>query len=466
MSLSCNRLPRELKTARVTPVYKGKGSEEDPGGYRPISVVPHIAKLVEKSVQKQLMSYLMEHSLITSNQSAFIPGHSTHTCTHKVIDDLLDNINEGYINGSCFFDLSKCFDTIDHELLLFKLERYGIGGNALQWFSDYLADRTQAVRFQNQLSDLKSISTGVPQGSVLGPILFLIFINDLPSCLRNSSCSLFADDTEIHCCGSTIEEVERLLQQDVDNITEWFRRNRLTVNSTKSFSMIFSSNKTVNNTGLRITIASNPIACKPSARYLGIYPDSNFSWIDHISELCKNVSPKVALLSKLKSLLPIEHVEQVYTSTIQPLIDYCITSWGFAAKKHVNKVQRLQNRAARIITGNFSWETRGIDLVEQLGWQSVVQRRDYFTAVLVFKALNGIAPVYIQDLFTFCHDINIRSTRNTAGNNLYVPQINKCVFGQSLQYNGARIWNELPDNVKNANTLSAFKRLSKLCFTS
>ena len=177
MSLKHQRIPQELKKARVTPVYKGKGISDDPSNYRPISVVPHVAKILERCVQAQFLQYLIVHKLISCEQSAFIKYHSTQTAVHKVIDDVLDNINEGFINGACFFDLTKCFDTIDHKILLHKLERYGVRGVTLNWFTNYLADRSQVVRSHNQLSDVKAISTGVPQGSVLGPILFLIFIN-------------------------------------------------------------------------------------------------------------------------------------------------------------------------------------------------------------------------------------------------------------------------------------------------
>lgn len=180
MSLKHQRIPQELKKARVTPVYKGKGISDDPSNYRPISVVPHVAKILERCVQAQFLQYLIVHKLISCEQSAFIKYHSTQTAVHKVIDDVLDNINEGFINGACFFDLTKCFDTIDHKILLHKLERYGVRGVTLNWFTNYLADRSQVVRSHNQLSDVKAISAGVPQGSVLGPILFLIFINEIP----------------------------------------------------------------------------------------------------------------------------------------------------------------------------------------------------------------------------------------------------------------------------------------------
>jgi hypothetical protein len=292
-SLYCGSLPDDFKKAKVTPVYKGKGSKVEPGNYRPISIVPHVAKLFEKRVQSQLMLYLDTFKLINWNQSAFLKGHSTQTAIHKVIDDLLDNVNDGYINGMCLIDLAKCFDTIDHSLLIKKLGQYGICGNAVTWFTDYLSNRSQAVQINNALSDFMPITTGVPQGSVLGPVLFLIFINDLPSCLVHSSNSLYADDTEIHASGKTLLEVQALLQQDLDNLVNWFKKNKLTINVNKSLCMIFSS-------GLRqgelcLYMDGVRVECVPFTKYLGVYPDANFKWDIHTSNVCKTISPKIAI---------------------------------------------------------------------------------------------------------------------------------------------------------------------------
>ncbi len=462
LSIKCARLPNDLKKARVTPIFKCKGERTDPGNYRPISVIPHIAKILEKCVQSQLMSYLLAHNLITCDQSAFLKGHSTQTSLHKMFDDLLGNINDGYVNGACFFDLAKCFDTIDHSLLIKKLEKYGVRGSALAWFNNYLSERSQCVSVNNAMSDFRDIHTGVPQGSVLGPILFLIFVNDLPSSLTSTMCNLYADDTEIHSCGQTLSEVETILQQDINNIVEWFNLNKLTVNTGKSFAMLFSSNPNINAQGLNLHVNGNAIECVQTGTYIGVHPDSNLKWNHHIAHLCKKISPKVGLLGRLKKILPTQYVELIYKSIVQPHIDYCITVWGNADNKYLDKVQGLQNRAARIITGNYNWYIRGIELVKQLGWQNVRERRDYFTALLVHKAIHNTSPDMIQDLFTLSNEIQSRQTRSSSTNNLYVPRVNKHVFNQSLQVAGARVWNSLPVDLRNITNFNAFKyRLKK-----
>ena len=457
LSLKCNKLPADWKRARVTPVYKGKGPSDEPGNYRPISIVSHIAKILEKSVNQQLSSYLTDHELLSCSQSAFRKGHSTATATHKLVDDVLESMNEGLITGACFFDLSKCFDTIDHEILLRKLEKYGIRADEHAWFGDYLTDRQQVVAANGSLSKPKMISTGVPQGSVLGPILFLLFINDMPSCLLNAMINVYADDTEMHAYGSSIEEVTVLLQADVDRIADWFRRNKLTLNLAKSVCMIFTTNTNVASKELHITVNGTRIQQVTSIRYLGIHLDSKLSWGNHTTEVCKTIAPKVGLLKRLKHMLPVESLINVYQSVVQSHIDYCLPVWGYACDVHINKVQRLQNRAARIIKVNYSREIRGIELVGQLGWFNVKERRDYCTALTVFKSINGLSPVYMNDLFTFTRDIIERNTRSAEIGDLYVPTTVKHVYQQSIQYNGAKMWNALPQRVRNSSTLPDFK---------
>ena len=456
-SISESYLPADWKRARVTPIYKGAGPQDDPGNYRPISIVSHIPKALEKCINSQLMAYLDKYELLTCDQSAFRSGHSTTTAAHKLFDDLFDNINEGLINGSCFLDLKKCFDTIDHGLLLQKLEKYGIGDGELLWFKNYLSVRTQAVACNGRMSEFKPMRTGVPQGSVLGPLLFLIFINDLPDCLMCTACNIYADDTEIHCCDNTVDEVEEFLQRDVDNLGKWFYDNRLVLNGAKSYSMLTSCNRDRVCEPLNLIVDGIRIEQVNCTKYLGSHPDSMLTWSTHINQLCKKIAPKIGLLRRLRHIVPLECLKKIYLSTVQSHIDYLITVWGYTSNVYVKMVQRLQNRAARIITANYDRDVRGIDIVKELGWMNVSQRRDYFTAVLVYKSLHGIAPDHLSDLFTYVRDINRYSTRSTSTNELFVPRVKKSIFMRSLQYNGAKLWNSLPQSLRSAGTLGIFK---------
>ena len=231
----------DWKISRVSPVYKGKGAMDDCGNYRPISVVSHIAKVVEKEVQKQLMAYLDEHNFITPDQSAYLKKHSTQTSLHRVTDDLLWNVNDGLITGICSLDIKKCFDTINHRILLKKLEMYGFNDNVIQWFTSYLANRGTKVYCRDQHSDVKYTNIGVPQGSVLGPTLFLLYINDINNYLDNAVCNLYADDVMIYCSGENVSVVNEKLQSSLCCIKEWYDRNLLVINANKSSAMMVTT---------------------------------------------------------------------------------------------------------------------------------------------------------------------------------------------------------------------------------
>ena len=187
--------------------------------------------MFEKCINHQLLQYFESHSFLRHDQSAFRKAHSTGTALHKLVDVLLDNVNEEMIIVVCFFDLKKCFDTINHDLLLSKLQKYGVEHNELLWFTDYLSDRSQAVNADGCISSFSNINTGVPQGSVLGPLLFLIFISDLPTCLGNTLMNIYADDTAIHVCGTDFKNIQKRLQEEVDKVVQWFHSNRLVINN-------------------------------------------------------------------------------------------------------------------------------------------------------------------------------------------------------------------------------------------
>ncbi len=192
-------------------------------------------------------------------------------------------------------------------------------------------------------------------------------------------------------------------------------------------------------------------------KYLGTHPDSMLNWSNHITQLCKKIAPKIGLLRRLRHIVPIECLKKIYQSTVQSHIDYCLTVWGFTSNVYIDMVQRLQNRAARIIIGNYDRDVRGIDLVRDLGWLNVRERRDYFTSILVYKALNELAPNHISDMFTLTRDTNIYPTRSTTTDKLNVPRVKKQVFTQSLQFNGAKLWNSLPQSLRSATSLGVFK---------
>ena len=454
-------LPDDWKFARVTPVYKGKGSKTDQSNYRPISVLSYISCILEKEVQCQIMEYFIKHNFISMDQFAFLKNHSTATCLHRVVDDWYEAINESEMIGVCFLDIQKCFDTIDHDLLLTKLEKYGILDNELKWFKHYMSHRSQIVTCNGQVSDKRYIDIGVPQGSTLGPFLFLIFINDLSQCVPNGYCSMFADDVAIYTTGKNINDVQDSLQNCVTNVNDWYDYNKLSVNTKKSNVMLIGSQRSIRSNAVKLDInmSGNSLEQVSSTRYLGVHIDNMMKWDIHVQNICRNVSAKLATLNRVRKFLAKDVLTRIYCTSILPILDYACSVWGNCSDFNKNMIFRLQKRAARIVTGNFDYiNTRGYDLMQELKWQTFHERRNYFISSLMFKCIHGNAPFWLSNEVLMACESHDRETRLSCGMDVQIPKPNRESFRNSFQYQGANLWNSLPSHLKEATTINQFKR--------
>ena len=453
LSISSGTIPDDWKTSKVTPIYKGKGPTDDCGNYRPISVISHIAKIMEKVVLRQLKTYLEEHKFISNCQSAFIKNNSTTTAIHRIISDVLEGINEDELTAMCFIDLRKCFDTIDHEILLKKLSMYGISGATFSWFENYLKGRKQCVKLDGAMSTFLDIVIGIPQGSILGPILFLLFINDLPNCISGSQCNLFADDTVIYAQSNSPLTAQTILQEDIHNIAKWFNKNRLHINASKSSCMVLSTRQ-IND--VDVIINDTPLTVDNKVKYLGVTISKDLTWNHHIANVCKKLGHGIQLIRKLKQILPLNDLITLYKTVIQPHIDYCLTVWGYAPACQLNRVQRLQNKMFRMMTGNYDWNTSISGILKDFNIPNISQRRDYFNGVQMYRSLHGTLPDYMSDQIHYVHELNVRETRQA--NQLYVPMPRKELYRQSFQYTGTTFYNSVPHEIKDTLSLSTFKR--------
>ena len=293
ISIKTDTVPGDWKIARVTPLYKGKGDKEDPSNYRPISVVCHVAKIFEKLIAGQFVSYLKKHSIISEDQSAYLEGRSTQTSLHRIIDDILESMDEGEITAACFIDITKCFDSIDHSFLLRKLERHGIRRN-LGWFKSYLSGRQQRVINNGELSGPQYVKSGVPQGSVLGPFLFILFANDIGNFIGKGQINCYADDAVIYTTGKTVQEAKEQLQECINAVEYWYTENKLKVNVNKTEVMIFGTPQklaSIREDDICIKFGDTRLKIVNYFKYLGIELDKSLSWNNH----CKSMASRVGL---------------------------------------------------------------------------------------------------------------------------------------------------------------------------
>ena len=351
----------------------------------------------------------------------------------------------------CFFDVSKCFDAISHEILFFKLGKYGIDNNELSWFKSYLSNRTQAVvNNNNNMSSFSQVNTGIPQGSVLGPVLFLVMVNDLPMHVEN--CNLYADNTMIEAVGKTIDEVVESLQIQNGQLCSWFRHNRLTVNASKSCSMIIGTRQRLKNISLSenigITMNNEVILNKSNHVYLGLHIDNHLSFDIMIDHICTKLRSRlVSMLQRLNKFVPVSSLNHLYYAVVQLHIDYCLLIWGHTSNNNISRVQKFQNRVARITTQNFDFNTSGISLVKSLGWLNIKQRMQFLACMLMHKSIHYDAPYYLSDNVTFLSDINDSYTRQCESNTLH--RIWKNIFLQkTFHVFASHIWNNLPIELK------------------
>ena len=444
--------PTEWKSTKVIPLFK-QGERSDLNNYRPISIIPVVAKVFERIVYNQFYEYLTVNNLISCNQSGFRSLHSTATALLEATDNWAFNIDKGNVNAVIFLDLKKAFDTVDHSILLSKLKAYGVGSNSFNWFKSYLDNRMQKCFVNGSLSDSQPLICGIPQGTILGPLLFLLYINDLPNCLANAHPRMYADDTHLTFASNDVAHLEENMNDDLDKITEWLTANNLTLNSSKTEFMLIGSRQRLNtfNRLPSFTIDGNSIKQVESTKSL----DENLTWNTHIRHISKKIASCIGTLKRSRSFVPFETLLCIYNTLVQPHFDYCSVVWGNCNKSLSIKLQKLQNRAARILTSS-SYDANADDLFVKLGWQKLNLQRDLKTATMVYKSLNGLAPDYLKSMFTNRSAISTYSLRNCEGK-LAVPLPRTNFLKNSFSYNGALLWNSLPINLRQAQSLASFK---------
>ena len=456
-SIRTNVFPSILKKARITPLFKN-GERENPNNYRPISVLPTISKLIERHVAKQLNTYLKHHDILYQTQSGFRENHSCHTALTKIIDTWLTELDKGNMVGSIFLDMRKAFDLVDHKILLEKLCLYNFSTYSLKWITSYLNDRTQQVQIKNNISKPELIQFGVPQGSILGPILFLLYINDLPLYTTSTQVDMYADDATFYASGTNSACINVQLQSDMENIKKWCHDNGMYINLDKTTTMLIGTvNKLSNQSDIQVYVDDKKLTNVSQQKLLGVHIDNNLAWNTHIEKLCKCLASKISLLQRLKKFLPLQARKLFYVSYIMPVMDYCCTVWGSTTQKNINCIIKLQKRAARIIL-NADFTTPSRELFITLDWLPFDKKIMYHKCVLVYKAINNQTPSYISNMLTPVNTINNNHTLRSATNhNLLLPKPRLNTLKRTFTYSGPEVWNKLPVDIKTASSLYVFK---------
>jgi hypothetical protein len=447
--------------------FKFKKQNLDPnvlGNYRPVSNLSFLSKLVEKVAMQQLLDHVTQHNLLPCFQSAYRSHHSTETGLLRVLNDLLCSADDSNVSILTLLDLSAAFDTIDHEILLQRLRNvFGVHDLALSFLHSYLSDRTQSVLISGEQSDPAPLTFGVPQGSVLGPLLFLLYTQPLPETIEPHSVSHteFADDTQLYN-SSHPDHIQSLLssiESCIVDVKTWMSLNKLQLNDSKTEALLIDCTGRIDQS-IHLSIGQSQISFSESVRNLGVMFDNKLSMKDHVNKVCQLAYVELRKISTIRHYLTTEATKTLVTSLVLSRLDYGNALLAGLPDNLIQKLQKVQNCAARLIF-KVSRATHTTPLLEQLHWLPIAQRIEYKLATMCFNIVNGTAPKYLSDIVSLYTPS--RNLRSASDSRLFrIPRRNKKTQGQrSFSYLGPSVWNDLPFSVRHSDTTEHFKTALK-----
>ena len=458
LSFSQGIFPKELKKAKVFPIFKA-GDSKQMNNYRPISVLTVFSKIFEKLMYTRLFNYLNKHDAIYKYQFGFRAGFGTNLALTTLVDKIVSALERGNYMLGVFMDFSKAFDTVDHSILLRKLDSVGIRGIAGDWLRSYLSNRSQYVSYNNFDSNELTINCGVPQGSILGPLLFLMYINDISNVSPALLPILFADDSNIFLEDTDIDNMIRRVNNELINVLVWIHANKLSLNIDKTKFMIFHTRGKSTASDLNININGKVIQRVNNCKFLGVTIDSTLNWSEHIKVIKNKISKGLGILCKARKVLDASTLETLYYSFIYPYLTYGIEVWGSCGVCNLNTVFKLQKRAIRIISSShYLAHTEPLFKTYNLLPLSGIYQ--FSIGKLMYKYVNNQLPQIFNSMFMKSSSFHNYPTR--TNNKFTIPSLRTSLAQKTFKYKGVVIWNSIIDNLNTDSSFGVYKHKLKI----
>ena len=434
--------PSILKYANVTPAHK-KGTKTNVKNYRPISILPNLSKAYERSIYNQLYEYF--DNILSKYQFGYRKGYSAQQCLISMIEQFKSCLDRGNLFGAILTDLSKAFDCIPYDLLIAKLSAYGLDLPSLRLLNSYLSDRKQRVKINNTFSIWSEVLCGVPQGSILGPLLFNIFICDLFLFITTCDIASYADDNSPYYCGRDINNVLQNLTKVTEQMFTWFENNGMKVNPEKSHLILSHPYEK------ETFISGELIENSKCEKLLGVLIDHKLTFDKHVRLLCNKASTKVNALARISQVMEVGQRKLIMNAFIISHFSYCPLVWMMHSRRMNDRINRIHKRALRIVYKDY--KSSFAELLARDGSLTIHQRNLKLLATEVFKAKNNIGPEITSDIFRFVEPAyNLRHEKAKS-----IP-IRTVHYGtETLTYLGPKFWKHVPDQCKSATSLSQFK---------